>query len=530
MDSAELAYHFRGAAAGGGAAKALSYAEEAARRAMAMLAYEAAVSHYEHALGSLALSGGDPHRRTELLLDLGDARVAAGDLGAARSAFEEAAVLARMQREPEQLARAALGFGSGPAGFEVAQFDRAQVALLREALDALQGETPLRAWLLARLSVAAGLGALDGDRRAHAEQAIGLVRDAGQPAALAYALSAHCDVIAGPAHTEERLTEASEILALARECRDARMELLGRRMRIAALLELGAIGEVDAEVDAYARTAEAMRQPLYTWYVPLWRGMRALMQGRIDRARQLCAEAERIGVGSHSENALMLTTTLRMWIDVHAGTAEAALARWHELMRQWPDYLAMTRPPIAITQWYAGRVEEARATLDHVRIEELTEESLGAEWLLASRCSVRSRAGSEATSWPRSSTSSCCRSGTGSRSTGSVVTSFLSSNIRSRSWRKRSVAASRTLTSRPRSRRTAARERRSCSRRLSPMPARRSLRPRRSARAAVSSDEKATFGSWATEAIRSGCGTRRGCRTSPVSWRSPAARSLRSTS
>ena len=109
---------------------------------------------------------------------------------AARSAFEEAAVLARMQREPEQLARAALGFGSGPAGFEVAQFDRAQVALLREALDALQGETPLRAWLLARLSVAAGLGASDGDRRAHAEQAIGLVRDAGQPAALAYALSA----------------------------------------------------------------------------------------------------------------------------------------------------------------------------------------------------------------------------------------------------------------------------------------------------------------------------------------------------
>ena len=39
----------------------------------------------------------------------------------------------------------------------------------------------------------------------------------------------------------------------------------------------GILTEMDAEVDAYARTADAIRQPLYAWYVPLWRGMRALM-------------------------------------------------------------------------------------------------------------------------------------------------------------------------------------------------------------------------------------------------------------
>jgi tetratricopeptide (TPR) repeat protein len=382
VDQAELAYHFRNAAAGGNAAKALEYAEEAARRAMAMLAYEAAVSHYEDALAALALGAVDPGRRTGLLLQLGEARVAAGDLASARAAFTEGAVLAREQGRPEQLARAALGLGAGPSGFEVAQFDDAQVALLEDALEAIgDSDSTLRAWLLARLSVAAGLGGSGPERRVRAERAIAMVRDAGEPAALAYALSAHCDTIAGPDFVEQRLDEATEIVALARSSGDPRMELLGRRLRVVALLELGATSEVDAEIELYARTADAIRQPLYAWYIPLWRGMRALMDARFNAARHWCAEAERMGLGSHSDNALMLTATLRMWIDVHTGNAGTALTRWDELMRHWPDYTAMTRMPRAAMLWHAGEVDAARATVDQVRIEEVTEESFGAEWL-----------------------------------------------------------------------------------------------------------------------------------------------------
>jgi len=207
------------------------------------------------------------------------------------------------------------------------------------------------------------------------------VRDADEPAALAYALSARCDTIAGPGHAERRLEEATEIVALARSCGDPRMELLGRRIRLVALLELGATSEVDTEIEFYARTADTIRQPLYSWYVPLWRGMRALMEARFDAARHCCAEAERLGLASDSENALMLTVTLRMWIDVYDGDSLAAFERWSELMHRWPEYLAMTRPPIAITLWHGGRIDDARATLDQVRLGDITEDAFGAEWL-----------------------------------------------------------------------------------------------------------------------------------------------------
>ena len=55
--------------------------------------------------------------------------------------------------------------------------------------------------------------------------------------------------------------------------------LVARRHRLLALLEHGEIGRVDDEIAAYARTSEHLRLPLYSWIVPVWRGMRALMDG-----------------------------------------------------------------------------------------------------------------------------------------------------------------------------------------------------------------------------------------------------------
>lgn len=383
IDPAELAYHFRNAAAGGNAAKARAYAEEAAHRAMATLAYEAAVTNYEHALEACRLHTVPPEHRTELLLQLGEARAAVGEAAAAREAFEEAAASARERGRADQLARAALGLGSGSAGFEVAPFDAVQIALLEEALDALgDADRVLRAWLLARLSVAAGLNAAEDERRRHlAEQAVDMVRDAGDPTALAYALSAHCDAIAGPACVEQRIAEATEIVALALASGDVRMELLGRRLRLVALLEMGRTADVDAEIERYARACDAVRQPLYSWYVPLWRGMRALMESRFDDALGYCDEAERIGAAGNSQNSEMMTKTLKLWTDVHTGNAAGAAAECEDWVRRWPELGSMSLPVVACAQWLAGRATDARVTLDRVRLEDMTEAAFGAEWL-----------------------------------------------------------------------------------------------------------------------------------------------------
>lgn len=295
---AELAHHFLSAGTPGDAYRAVVYGERAGQRALDLLAYEEGAASFERALEALDLCSEDGERRVELLLALGDARLRAGDLAAARDAFEEAARWARRRQRPDELARAALGFGAGLSGFEVRLFDTRQLDLLEEALLALGPEdSPLRAWTLARLSVALSFVASEERRRALAEEAVAMARRLEDRAALAYALGSHCDAIAGPSQAEERKAEATEIVRLAQETGDRGTELLGRRLRLVALLELGDMPAADAEVENFARTAEALRQPLYLWYVPLWRGMRALMEGRLADCERHQVEAEASGRG-----------------------------------------------------------------------------------------------------------------------------------------------------------------------------------------------------------------------------------------
>ncbi len=266
VDAAELAHHFRKASAGGNAAKAVAYAEEAGRRAMAMLAYEAAVAHFAHALETLTLCPADTALQTDLLLQLGDARLAAGELPQARAAFDEAAGLAREHGWPDRLARAALGCGSGAGGFEVSPFDAAQIELLREALRALGESDPAtRAWLLARLSVALSIEGSDVERLALSDEAVALARVAEDDHALAYALAAHCDAIPGPELLRGSRRRSRRDRRAARQHSDARVELLGRRLRVLAFAELGRFVEMDGEVDAYR--ARGRRHPAAALYV-----------------------------------------------------------------------------------------------------------------------------------------------------------------------------------------------------------------------------------------------------------------------
>jgi len=63
---------------------------------------------------------------------------------------------------------------------------------------------------------------------------------------------------------------------------------------------------------AYRIAAETLRHPLYVWYVPLWRGMRALAGGRFDECRAALAEAAAIGERAASGNSTMLVQT-QLW-------------------------------------------------------------------------------------------------------------------------------------------------------------------------------------------------------------------------
>ncbi len=195
VDPAALAHHFLEAAPGGTAAKAASYALEAASRAMAHLAYESAVGLYEQALAVLEL---DPTAadRCEVLLGLGAAELAAGRQPVARAVHLEAAELARAAGRADRVARAALGVGGG-GGFEVALGDREQIDLLEEARRGLGSEpSAIVAQVTARLSVALSLSGADERRLELSEEALAMARavgdaDAGAGLRLGRALRRH---------------------------------------------------------------------------------------------------------------------------------------------------------------------------------------------------------------------------------------------------------------------------------------------------------------------------------------------------
>jgi hypothetical protein len=276
------------------------------------LAFEEAVRWYCRADAGLASAGAGDGDRARVKLALAEARHAAGDRTQARSDLLEAAERARRAARPDLLARAALGLSAGPVGFEVGLLDQEQIVLLKEARAALPADAgALAALVTARLSVALTLLETSQQRHDLAQEAVQVARRADDDGAVAASLAALCDALAGPEHCRWRQDYATEIVALGQRLRDPAWELLGRRLRLVAMLETGSMAEADAEVLAYRTAAQSLRHPLYLWYVPLWRGMRALLEGRYDDCGAALEDAAALGARAASDNAAMLVATQR---------------------------------------------------------------------------------------------------------------------------------------------------------------------------------------------------------------------------
>jgi hypothetical protein len=324
--------------------RAVLHGRRARDRARAVSALDQAV----HFASLVAERVDDPEDR----LVLGDVRARSGDAERARADLLDAAASARVLGRDDVLARAALALAGGEGGFEVALNDREQIALLDEAASRLPPGV-LRARVRARLAVAASLRAPLPERLEWARTAVVEAEESGDDGALLHTLAAYADMIGGPRHVVERRTVADRMLDLALRLDDADGELLARRFRLVALLEAGDFLAADAEVTAFDRLAATTHEPGHLWYPPLWRGMRALLEGRVADAEAFGNQVEAIGARAQSLNAQMLATTLRY------------AARWGrpeeqvDLVRAVEEY-AVELPPdlpqfqLAMTSMYAG--------------------------------------------------------------------------------------------------------------------------------------------------------------------------------
>lgn len=380
LQAATLAHHLLRAVPLVERARAVEAAMRAGNDALAVFANEEAGEWFERALSLIRAGAVDETNAIGPLLALGDARLRASELPRARDAFVEAANIARRHGRSDDLARAALGLGAGLGGFEISLFDHVQIELLEEALRVVDpADSPQRARLLARLSVA--LSFVAEERRLDlSTDAAAMARRLGDESALGYALAAFCDAISGPAHSEARRDAAAEVVALGVGLGERRLELLGRRLLIAALLELGEMADVDAQIGMFSASADAIREPLYRWYVPLWRGMRALMSGRVEESTALCAEADTLGAMAGSVNAAMLTLTQR-WVRLRV---EGRLTEAAELLDDYAlevfGELAGTLAVSALSRLQLGDADGARTRLREM-VADLDRIPLDAEWL-----------------------------------------------------------------------------------------------------------------------------------------------------
>jgi class 3 adenylate cyclase len=364
----ELAHHFLATVAVGARRRAVDYARRAAERAIGELAYDQAVGLVERAL---ALPDGDGLERLGLLQLLGDARMRAGDSAGARVALLEAAELARRHDRPRELALAtrtcaiwglSLGVDDelvGLAQEAIARLDASgEPSLLAEckvllavALYYAPPEQAARRWRLAdeALAQARAEHARRGDRRSMET--------------LAFVLGRYLLARTGPDSATDDLPLASEWLELGRELGDVEVELRAHHWRTTMLLELGDLDGLARELGLVERMATELRQPRALAFLPLHRGMLAVMAGRFDEVERLNAEAAEIAQRVTGSVSLLAAQSQMLLMRMQQGRMPELEPQLRALASAVPS-MRVLRAGLVVLLLQAGRQSEARAEFE----------------------------------------------------------------------------------------------------------------------------------------------------------------------
>ena len=375
---AELAHH---SIAGGDLARGLRYARRAGDRALGHLAYEEAARLYRVALGALDhVHPPDEQARCELLLVVGESQACAGEFAAAKTAFLDAATVARHLGLPRELARAAAGYGDRFMWARAAG-DGKLMPLLQEGLAALSDDdVELRARLLARLA-----GALRDEpsrerRDALSGEAIQLARRAGSPAALAFALDGRLAAMDAP-------DMAAECISLARELRNV-ADRIGDRERLVNALDhertrlvmTGKVREAEAALEQEGHLYDDLRQPAQLWQHHSSRAMFALAAGRMTDAEQLISLAFVFGERSLPSVAIPVYRLQRYALRDFQGRLEEVAPAIRSLVAEYP-----TRPvfrcALAYVQARLGHLPEAMRTFENLAQDGFSGLPFDQEWL-----------------------------------------------------------------------------------------------------------------------------------------------------
>ncbi len=299
----ELAHHWSNATQPVDAAKAISYARQAAEAALEVLAPDEAVRYFTQALGFVGQQPQADHLLVvDLLIGLGTAQALVG-LSAFRETLLDAAHQARELGATDRLVAAALANNRGFVS-AIGVIDTQRVEVLEAALAAVsEVDSPERAHLLAMLCAELTYGSALERRRSLADEARAMARRLGDPTTLISVLTLVRTSLWVPWLHAELTRDSAEAYSLAETLGDPFLSTQGASGRQIQAVRSGDFELAQESLDAWQEANEQALVPAASFGLRLAKVSAALMAGDPDRAEQLATEAFDLGTASGQPDA-----------------------------------------------------------------------------------------------------------------------------------------------------------------------------------------------------------------------------------
>jgi tetratricopeptide (TPR) repeat protein len=359
---ADLAHHFVAGATAGCRTEAITWSKRAGNRALEQFAYEDAVAHFQRAIELLEWDDPPDHStRARLLLAEHNARAALGDVSGAKKAASRAVEDARSVGSADLLAETAIArawwIGAGVPDPETAQ-------LLDEVLAAVDDDDlSSRAAILGARAFHQAVTETNGAAAdAMAREAIALARAGDDPEVLADVLAWHAQarILQGSPHVVEQEAVLAELATLPQAKWHLHHGRHGWLDRMAAVirLQVGDLAGFDVHLERVAQLGDENQDRLLLATAAMWRGLRALLDGRFNQVEDHAAGMLR-WAGDDPNFALSYAGQL-LHLRWDQGRVEELRPLLLAAMEQAPD-LDVLRVGLALVHAVLGEPHEARA-------------------------------------------------------------------------------------------------------------------------------------------------------------------------
>ncbi len=363
--AAERARHACLALPVGDAELAVALSRQAARRDEQAYAYDEAVAHYRRALDAArTLDPPDPGKVLDLTIRAGAALHHRGDPRGLPMLLD-AAERASDQGDTDALVRAATAIPQfGAVGFVDPNL---QARAVTEAALAALGDDAAAARAQLLVDLAAHWLFVDvAEALELARRAEGIARDLGDPEVLGAVLLSARHLYSHPAHIDERVRIGAELERLGRQLDRLAFSLAGLAGRAATHFELG---ELDASMRGFDRFLGLLGERSLGFFqlqANNHLAVRAFLAGDLARAEELATDtvALSVGIGAgrvYADGIVVANRRLQ-------GRDEEVRARYERAAVRSRD--AWYRCSLAAMQARTGLVDDARATLDGLRVED----------------------------------------------------------------------------------------------------------------------------------------------------------------